>query len=110
MNEEFLMSLLFLVVVPLVQQGIKLLKDKTGVSFVKYQNQLVSLVLSAVFVFLSGGFAGLSLPEWSGDILAYAEGSVVVIGAAWTAIMATYEVVWDRLFVTLKVATRDKLS
>ena len=110
MNEEFWMSLLYLVVIPLVQQGLKLLQDYRGKPLDKLQNQFLSAVLAVIMAFLTGEFGNLSVPEWSGDLVSYVEGLLAVVGTAWAAVMLIYEVLWDRLFVTLKVATRDKLS
>ena len=110
MIEDFWVTILCLVVVPLVQQGIKLLREKQGVTLEKYQNQLVSFVLTVLMVLVTGDFAGLDVPVWSGDLVAYINGIVTVIGSAWLLVMATYEIVWDRLFVVVKLATRDKFS
>jgi hypothetical protein len=109
MNEEFWSTILLLVVVPLLQQGIKLLQDKTGQPLEKYQNQIISFVLATGMVFLQGGFAGLAVPEWSGDAVSYVESLATVVGSAWVLVMASYEVVWDRLFKVVRLATADKL-
>src|SRR3989337_4085385 len=67
-------TILFLVLVPLIVQGIKVYRAKTGKEPPRLAIEIVSLVLSAVFVFLAGGFAAIvipTLPAWGGDPAAY---------------------------------------
>lgn len=103
-------DLLLLVVIPVVQQVIKWISDKTGYTFEKWLNQAISLVLAGVFAFLAGDFAGLEVPVWSGDVISFVGGILALIGAAWGAVMLVYEVIWDRLFTKIGFATRDKYS
>jgi len=111
-------TVLFIVVIPLLQQAIKLYSEKTGKTIGKLGNQAISLVLALVFLFLAKGFAGIeipSLPMWGDDIpgmvnaiLAYVSEWVTLIGALWGSLMALYEVVYDRAFVAIGWATEDK--
>lgn len=101
-------TILFLAVIPLVQQGLKLLAEKYGYTLDKLANQGLSLVLSAIFLVISGGFAGVELPAWEGDIIQFAGSIIAFVGVAWSSLMALYELVWDRLFVAAKLATSDK--
>jgi hypothetical protein len=101
-------TVLFLVVIPLVQQGLKLLADKYGYTLNKLANQALSLVLAGVFLFLSGGFAGVEFPAWEGDLTAFVGALIGFLGVAWSSLMALYELIWDRLFTAVRLATKDK--
>lgn len=113
-------TILFLVAIPLVVQLIKLYRDRTGNAIGKLGNQIISLVFTLAFTALSGGFAGLvwpALPVWSGELIlfigsmfAFVGGVASVIGASWGSMMVLYEVIWDRLFVAVGLATGDKYA
>lgn len=117
MNEPW-NTVLLLIVIPLMHQLFKLYKDKTGKTLSKVANQAISLVLASVFALLTGGFVGLGLPAfpvWANDLLQfvsdmliYLKDWVAVFGLAWGAVMAVYELVWDKLFVRFNIATADK--
>ena len=101
-------DLWFLVVIPVVQQVVKLIADRTGFTFPKWLNQTICFVLTAGLGLLTGSFAGLVLPVWSGDFMIFVGQLVAFIVATWGAVSILYEVVWDRLFTALKFATEDK--
>jgi len=101
-------DLLYLIIIPIVQQVIKWISDTTGYTFEKWLNQLISLVLAGLFTYLNGGFAGLEFPVWSGDLIEFILSTAGLIGLAWGALMASYEGIWDRLFQKLGLATKDK--
>jgi len=111
-------TLLFIVAIPLLQQGLKLYFDRTGKTLGKYANQAISLVLVVVFTALGGGFVGLdwpALPAFDGDIpgvitasLEFISGLILVLGTAWGSMMLLYEAVWDRLITITGAATDDK--
>lgn len=111
-------TLLFLLVIPLAVQLVKLYKDKTGNTLGKPWNQLISLVLTMIFTFIAGGFAGIGIPDlpvWGGDAILFISdlftfiGELsVLIGAAWGSMMVLYEVIWDKLFVAMNLGTEDK--
>ena len=101
-------TILFLAVIPLLQQGLKLLAEKYGYTLNKLANQGLSLVLSLLFLIISGGFAGVELPAWNNDIVGFAGEIIAFVGVAWASLMAIYELVWDKLFVAVKLATSDK--
>jgi hypothetical protein len=112
-------TILFVVVIPLLQQLIKLIVDKAGEPLGKLANQIISLVLTLIFVALSGGFLGLefpSLPAWNGDLILFL-GAIatfigdlaLLIGASWGSMMALYEAIYDRLFQNFGLATADKM-
>lgn len=112
-------TVLFLVVIPLVMQAIKLYFDKTGKTLGKLANQGISLVLALAFAFLSGGFLGIelpALPSWGGDFATFLTALTtflgelaVLIAVSWGTLMVLYEAIWDRLFVKIGFATEDKL-
>jgi len=102
-------TILFLVAIPLIQQALKLIADRYGYTLNKLANQALSLVLSAIFLVISGGFAGVELPSWGGDLVGFIGSLIAFVGVAWGSLMALYELVWDRLFVAVNIATADKL-
>jgi len=101
-------TVLFLVAIPLIQQGLKLLSAKYGVTLNKLANQALSLVLSALFLVVSGSFAGVDLPAWDGDLVQFVGSLLAFVGVAWSLVMGLYELVWDRLFTKVNLATPDK--
>ncbi len=113
-------TILFLLAIPVVQQAIKMYRDKSGKTLSKLANQVVALVLTTGAVLLSGGFLGLAapaLPVLGGDlmvgvpaVLEFLAASVAYLGAAWAIISGLYEVVFDRLFTKIGFATADKFS
>lgn len=112
-------TILFLVAIPLVQQAIKLIVDRRGEPLGKLANQLISLALAAIFFVLSGGIAGLDFPALPvcADVVGCVGGVIDFLGAlaaflavAWGSLMAIYEMIWDRLFTAVRLATADKYS
>ena len=101
-------TLLFLVAIPLIQQGLKLLADRYGFTLGKLANQALSLVLSIIFLLLSGEIAGFDIPVWGGDLVEFIGDLIAFFGVAWASVVALYELVWDRLFKIAKLATADK--
>jgi len=107
-------TVLFLIIVPVLLQIIKLYRDKTGNPLPRLAKQVISFVLASAFVFVSGGFAGLNLPAFpvfSGDVVGfigalvgYATALVPVLGTAFGAIEALYQVVFSRLFPSVGLA------
>ena len=107
---------IFMALLPFLQQGLKLLTEKFGLVLNKWQNQLLSLVLTVVFLLFTGGFPVLTLPIWSGDLMAYISTWVTLVGLTWGAVALSYEVIWDKLFTFasnklsgLRLVTKDKL-
>jgi len=101
-------TILFLALVPLLVQGLKIYRDKAGKPMSDVAIQAVAFVLSGAFVFLSGGFAGLGFPAFpaigadivasAGAVLAWAAQAVAVAGTAFGAIVALYEVIYKKLY------------
>lgn len=100
-------DVIFLVGIPVLQQILKLLRDRYSITFNKWQNQLLTLVLAGLFGYLVGDFAGVPMPRWNGDLMQLLGDIVAVIGSLWAIISALYEVVYARLFKPLKIATKD---
>ena len=98
----------FLVLIPVVQQVIKLVADKTGFTLTKWMNQLLTLVLAVLFGLATGEFLGVVLPIWTGDLWSFLAQIVAFVGLMWATVSALYEVIWDRLFKAVKLATQDK--
>ncbi len=94
-------TLLFVVAIPILHQAYKLYKDKTGKTLGKSANQAISLVLALVFMILSGGFAGMKLPElpvlgddpivFGGALFDFAKLFIALATVAWGSLMALYE-------------------
>jgi len=109
-------SLFMLVLLPLLQQGLKLLTEKAGVVLGRWANQLIALVLTAVYVFITGGYGGLELPVWDGNLLQFVGEAIGLLVVAWSLLMGSYELIWDRLFTVvskktkLMFVTKDKLA
>lgn len=113
-------TILFLAVIPLVQQAYKLYKDRTGKTLSKVANQAISLVLALIFVIFTGGFAGIvfpALPTWGndivvfvGDIFVFVRALLVLMTVAWGSLMALYEGIWDKLLpaISTNFVTMDK--
>lgn len=118
--EEPWNTLLFLVAIPLIQQGIKLFMDKSGKTIGKLGNQIISLAMTLLFTALNGEFAGITwpaLPVFGDDLILFITDALefvgllaVLIGASWGSMMVLYEAIWDRLFVARGYATEDKLG
>ena len=76
--------------------------------------QSISLVVSALFVALSGGFAGLAwpaLPAFGGDLIVMVTGILTfavqlssVVGLAFGAITGLYELIFKRLYDGTRLA------
>jgi len=101
-------TILFVALLPLLQQLFKFLADKYGFTLNKLANQGLALVISGFFVYFSGGFAGINLPVWNNDIVQFIGDLLLVFGTGWAALMALYDLVWDKLYVKAKIATTDK--
>lgn len=114
-------TILFAVAIPLILQAYKLYKDKTGKTLGKNANQALSLLLALAFTILSGGFAGLKLPQlpilgddvalFGANVIEYVRAFAVLAAVAWGTLMALYEGVYDKIFVSFaygKFATSDK--
>ena len=91
-------TLLVLVVVPLVVQVLKLLAAKLGKPIPSPAVQGIALVLSVAGLYLSGGFAGLQFPAYSGDIAGFIGGALLFVGAAWGPVELLYNVIYRSIF------------
>ncbi len=120
-------TILFLVAIPVVQQLLKLWRDRSGRTIGKLGNQLITLGLAGGALLVSGGFAGIAAPALPalipddvvasvGNSLVFLGEGVAYLGLLWAAISGLYEVVWDRLFTLvsnktpLNLVTADKLA
>lgn len=79
-------TLLFAFVVPIVVQ----LVGKVAPNATRIVYELAAFGLTVVFVFLSGGFAGLVIPVYSGDLLGFLGSWVALLLAAWGTIEVSY--------------------
>ena len=113
-------TLLWFLIIPILIQGYKIWKDRGGQTPSKLFLQIVTFVISGVFVYFNGGFVGLILPifpAWGGELIVFLGGIVVfagdivaVIGVAFGAMMALYEGVLKRLFEIVGFAAPDKVA
>lgn len=106
-------TLLFLVVIPLLIQLYKIYRDNGGAPLSKLALQSIALVISFVFVLLSGGFLlpWPAFPAWGGEIVVFVgllivwAGEVLaVVGVAFGALQALYELVYKRIFESIGFA------
>lgn len=100
---------------PLLQQGIKLVSEWLGHVMVKWENQLLTLVISVGIGLLGGDFLGVAWCGWEDDLIVFISCNLAAIGAAWVILSGLYEAVWDKLFQAaskikgLRLVTKDKL-
>lgn len=117
---EPLGTILFFVLVPLLVQGIKVYRDKAGKEPPRIVIEGVSLVLSAIFVFLAGGFAAIvvpQLPTWGGDTAVFITAAVAFVKAvaialylAWAAVSKLYDLIFKRVLEGAGFATTRALK
>jgi len=110
-------TLLFLIVIPGIVQLIKIIKEKRGAEFSKNAAQVTALLISLIFVVVSGGLAEVALPvlpdlDFGGDavgaiglLLAFVSACVGYVGAVWVIVMGLYEAVLEKLFLLIGFAT-----
>jgi hypothetical protein len=91
-------TLLFLIVVPLLVQGVKWLGVYLGKPVPVIAVQFVAAALSGVFVYLNGGFAGLELPVYAGDIASFVSAALTLLVAAWGPIELLYRIVFKAIY------------
>ena len=101
-------TLAFLIVLPLLVQGIKLYRARAGKPLPRVVIQVVVLGVSGVFIYFSGGFVGLVIPAfpvWGGDLMlflnpfmVFVTDAVTVFGLAYAAIVGLYETFWKWIF------------
>jgi len=105
---------LFLIAIPILVQIYKLYKSQGGPKPAAWVLQLISFVLSGVFVYFSGGFAGIAFPVfpvWAGDFFAFlgdllnfVGAAVAVITVGFGTITGLYEVVFKRIYEAIGFA------
>jgi len=114
-------SLLFLLIIPAVIQLYKIWQSKGGKKPSKLFLQIMSFVVSGIFVCLSGGFAGLIWPvlpvmgdnDFFGFLVSlstYVREFTMVVGLAFGAMMALYEGLLKRLFEIIGFASAEKVA
>src|SRR3990167_1757419 len=91
-------TLLFLIIVPLLVQGVKWLGVYLRKPVPVPAVQLVAAALSGVFVYLNGGFAGLELPVYAGEIVSFVSAALTLLVAAWGPIELLYRVVFKAIY------------
>ena len=102
-------DIIYLVGIPLVQQLLKLLTEKFGWVLVKWQNQLLTLVLATGVSLLGGELLEIAWCGWSNDLMAFIGCNLASIALAWACVSGIYELLWDKIFIVTKTATVDKL-
>src|SRR3990172_7012836 len=75
-------TLAFVILVPVIVQAIKFAFEKVNKPVSVPVIQGIALVLSGAFVFLNGGFVGLSLPVYAGDPVAFVSALLALLVAA----------------------------
>ena len=97
-------TLLFLVLVPLIVQGLKLLAKKLGKPIPTIAVQALAAALSGVFVYLNGGFAGLDLPVYAGDPVSFVSAALTLLVTAWGPVELLYRVIFKALYEKIGLA------
>lgn len=112
-------TLLFLVAIPLILQIFKVIRDNGGAEPSGTTKQAIALVLTIVFVVLSGGLAGIAFPlapacsdllGCVGAWISFLAEAIAFLGSAWLVIMGFYDKVWKALFESVGFATRKALA
>ena len=109
------LDLIYLLGIPVIQQGLKLLTEEFGWVLVKWQNQVLTLVLALGVGLLGGDFLGLQWVAWGDDLMAFISGNLETLAAAWLVVSGLYEALWDKIFglvsrnSRLRAVTKDKL-
>ena len=112
-------TLLFLIIIPILIQLYKIYRDKGGKPLSKLALQIISLIVSFVFVLLSGGFIldWPAFPVWGGEIVAFVGLLFVYLGellavvvVAFGALQALYELVYKRLYESLGFAPAENVA
>lgn len=112
-------SLLIIVAVPVIVQGLKIYRDKAGKEFSRPAAQAIMFVLVIPFVWLGGGFVGLAVPALPTgadpilllpQALGWLQQTAIVLGMAYSATMATYETISKAVFERTKFATAANLK
>ena len=97
-------TIAFLILVPLIVQGLRLAAVKLGKPIPIAAVQAVAAVLSIVFVYLNGGFAGLEVPIFAGDPAAFIGAWLGLLLAAWGPVELLYRVFFKALFDKIGLA------
>ena len=104
MLPEPLNTIAFVIVVPIVVQLFRLLAVKLEKPIPIWAVQLVAGALSVAFIFLNGGFAGIAIPVYGGDPVAFVGAWFTLIVAAWGPVELLYRVVFKALFEKVGLA------
>lgn len=111
MLQEPWTTLLFLLVVPLIIQGIKIWREKPGKTIPAYAIQATLFGVSFVFIFFNEGVLGWALPVWGGeDLVGFISEWAKMISALFALTMALYEVVYKAVMEKIKFATKAALT
>ena len=113
-------TLVFLLLIPLLIQAFKFVKDKWGKEPSGTTKEVLALLLSGGFVYVSGGLAGIPLPQppactvgvadCIGPVLLFVGAAVAYVAAAWLVVEKVYEKVLKALFEVAGFATRSALT
>jgi len=113
-------AILWFLIIPILIQLYKVWKDRGSKTPSKLFLQILTFIISGVFVFFNGGFVGLLLPifpAWGGDLIVFLGGIIVfagdlvaVIGIAFGAMMGLYEGLLKRLFEIVGFASAAKVA
>ena len=104
MLPEPYLTILLVLVVPVVVQVLKLAAAKLGKPIATGIVQALAFIIAGAFVYLAGGLAGLELPVFSGDPVAFLGALLVLASAAWLPIKLLYDFVLGAIFEKLGVA------
>jgi len=97
-------TVLFVVLVPLIVQGLKLLGQKLGNPVPTIAVQVLAAALSGVFVYLNGGFAGIELPVYAGDPVSFVTALIALLGSAWGPVELLYQILFKAIYEKLGIS------
>jgi hypothetical protein len=118
--EEPWATLIFVLLVPVIVQGVKFVADKKGAVVAGYVSQGISILIAFGYVLVTGGFAALILPlfpVWGGDVVGFALGILTYAGEwakllllAAGSIEIAYRLVLKALMEKAGFATRAQIA
>jgi hypothetical protein len=112
-------SLLVIVLVPVVAQGLKIYREKAGKELSRQAAQVIVFVLVIPFVWLGGGFVGLAIPVLPTgtdpilllpQALAWLQQTAIVLGMAYSATVAIYDTIGKAIFERAQFAKASTLK
>jgi len=97
---EIVLTVLSVVLIPIIVQGIKLWREKLNPD-IDSQKQAVTVIAFVLSIAAAFIWSGSALPEFSGDPVAYLQALLLVGSAFFTAVKGVYDFILDAFFEKL---------